>query len=161
MMFDSENTDVRVKCKGDAYVKVKNMKGNDRNKRYGLLKKLLQNTETDYLRRFAEDYDEVTELEHELKGLVASILYYYKNVRVNKIQMEIPKHLAPIIYTLHGIYLEKVRNVKNSRYKTSFGVVMRYVYSLDTALVYYLLKQETQAPDKELDSTVDPDGQLE
>ena len=85
MLFDSENTDVRVKCKGDAYVKVKNMKGNDRNKRYGLLKKVLQNTETDYLRRFAEDYDKVKELEFELKGLVSSILYYYKNVRVNKI----------------------------------------------------------------------------
>ena len=96
MLFDSANTDVRVKCKGDAYVKVKNMKGNDRNKRYGILKKVLQNTETDYLRRFAEDYDKVKELEFELKGLVSSILYYYKNVRVNKILMDIPKHLSPI-----------------------------------------------------------------
>ena len=137
MLYDSENTDVRVKLKGDAYVKVKNMKGNDKNKRYGLLKKILQNTETDYLRRFAEDYETVKELEHDLKSLIVSILYYYKNVRVNKIKMDIPKHLAPIIYKLHGIYLENVRHVKNSRYKTSFSVVKRYVYSLDTALVYF------------------------
>tara|TARA_Y100000389_G_scaffold177031_1_gene188962 strand:- start:493 stop:1113 length:621 start_codon:yes stop_codon:yes gene_type:complete len=160
MLFDSENTDVRVKCKGEAYVKVKNMKGNDRNKRYGLLKKLLQNTETDYLRRFAEDYEKVKELECELKSLVTTILYFYKNVRVNKIKMDIPKHLAPIIYTLHGIYLEKVRHVKNSRYKTSFGVVQRHVYSLDTALVYYLLTQEKNARKKELDELVDETGRL-
>jgi hypothetical protein len=133
------------------------MKGNDRNKRYGLLKKLLQNTETDYLRRFAEDFDTVSELEQELKGLITSILYYYKNVRVNKIQMEIPKHLAPIIYTLHGIYLEKVRHVKNSRYKTSFGVVKRHVYSLDTALVYYLLTQEKQVHKKTVETLTHTD----
>jgi hypothetical protein len=161
MLFDSKNTDVRVKCKGDAYVKVKNMKGNDRNKRYGLLKKLLQNTETDYLRRFAEDYEAVKELDQELKSLVTSILYFYKNVRVNKIKMNIPKHLAPIIYTLHGIYLEKVRHVKNSRYKTSFGVVKRHVYSLDTALVYYLLTQEKLAQKKESNELVDETGSLE
>ena len=160
MMFDSENTDVRVKRKGDAYVKVKNMKGNDRNKRYGLLKKVLQNTETDYLRRFAEDYEKVKELEYELKSLVATILYFYKNVRVNKIKMDIPKHLAPIIYTLHGIYLEKVRHVKNSRYKTSFGVVQRHVYSLDTALVYYLLTQEKIAQKEKSDDIVDETGRL-
>ena len=57
--------------------------------------------------------------------------------------MDIPKHLAPIIYKLHGMYLENVRHIKNSRYKTSFGVVKRYVYSLDTDL-YILLKQEKQ-----------------
>lgn len=155
MMFDSENNDVRVKCKGDAYVKVKNMKGNDRNKRYGLLKKVLQNTETDYLRRFAEDYEKVKDIEYELKSLIATILYFYKNVRVNKIKMDIPKHLAPIIYTLHGIYLEKTRHVKNSRYKTSFGVVQRHVYSLDTALVYYLLTQEKLTQKKETNEHVD------
>ena len=152
MLYDSENTDVRVKLKGDAYVKVKNMKGNDKNKRYGLLKKILQNTETDYLRRFAEDYDTVKELEQGLKGLIVSILYYYKNVRVNKIKMDIPKHLAPIIYKLHGMYLENVRHVKNSRYKTSFGVVKRFVYSLDTALVYFLLKQEKQVHNKTIET---------
>ena len=47
MLFDSLNTDTRVKCKGDAYVKVKNMKGNDQNKRYGMLNKILQHTELD------------------------------------------------------------------------------------------------------------------
>ena len=73
--------------------------------------------------------------------------------------MDIPKHLSPIIYTLHGIYLEKVRHVKNSRYKTSFGVVKRHVYSLDTALVYYLLTQEKQVHKKTVETLTNTNTQ--
>jgi hypothetical protein len=153
MLFDSTNPDVRVKCKGCAYIHVKNMKGNDRNKRYGLLKKMLQNTEVDYLRMFPEDYDDVKELDRELNSLIGSVSYYYRNVHVYKNTMQIPKHLAPILYNIHGQYIAKVN--KNSEYRTSRGVIQRYVYGLDTALVYYLLGQEKRAPESEQESNID------
>ena len=140
MLFDTLNPDYRVKCKGDAYIYVKNMKGNDRNKRYSLLNKMLQDTEVDYLRVFPEDYAEFKELAREVNRLIQSVSYYYKNVHVYKNKMEIPKHLAPILYKLHGQYLSKVN--KNKEYRTSRGVIQKYIYSLDTALVYYLLSQE-------------------
>lgn len=142
MLFDNTNSDFRVKCKGEAYVRVKNMKGNDRNKRYGLLKKMLQSTDVDYLRVFPEDYEAVKKLEQELNSLIRSVSYYYRNVHVYKNKMDIPKHLAPILYNLHGQYLEKIN--KNREYRTSRGVIQRYLYSLDTALVYYLINQEKQ-----------------
>jgi hypothetical protein len=153
MLFDNRNPDVRVKCKGTAYIHVKNMKGNDRNKRYGLLKKMLQNTEVDYLRMFPEDYEIVKELNVELNNLIKSISYYYKNVHVYKTKMDIPKHLAPILYNLHGQYLEKVN--KNKEYRTSHGVIQRYIYNLDTALVYYLLGQEKRPHNLEDSNTTD------
>ena len=51
------------------------------------------------------------------------------------------QNITPILYNLHGKYLEKVN--KNREYRTS-RVIQRYLYSLDTALVYYLLNQEKQ-----------------
>ena len=97
MLFDSMNPDVRVKCKGEAYVRVKNMKGNDRNKRYGLLKKMIQSTEVDYLRVFPEDYEAVKELDRELNSLIRSVSYYYRNVHVYKNKMDIPKHYTNFV----------------------------------------------------------------
>jgi len=139
MLFDNENMDTRVKCKGDAYLKVKNMKGNHQNKRYGLLNKILQGTDIEYLRCFPEDYNMINDLKRDLDIFVRSIFYHYKNSKVYKNEGHIPAYIAPIVYNLHGLYIQKVNRNKN--YKTSKNVIHNHVFDLDTSLVYYLLTQ--------------------
>ena len=72
--------------------------------------------------------------------LVENVFYYYIHTKVQRNTLEIPSHIAPIIYKIHGIYLEKIQ--KNKKYKTTKNVIRNYIYSLDTALVYFLLTKQ-------------------
>lgn len=130
----------RTKLKSTAYVQVKNLKNNFKSKRYTMLSQMLNNTEVEYLQYFTEENNLFQELKEEIRNLVNELYSIYMNVHVSGNKMPIEKHLRPLIYNIHGLYLEKIN--KNKKYKTTKNVIRRHLMTLDTSLLYYILSIE-------------------
>lgn len=138
MLYAKDGT--RAKLKSRAYIQVKNLKNNFKNKRYGVLDQMMKNTQIEYLQFFSEDNELYEKLNEEIRNLVNVLFTIYMSVHVRNIKQPIENYLKPLIYNIHGIYLKNINNIKG--YKTTKNTIRQYLMSLDTSLLYFILNKQ-------------------
>ena len=88
----------------------------------------------DYLRYFPEHVLLFNEYRDDLHNLTNELYNSYKNVHIYKKEdtKEIPYHLKPFVYELHGIYLQSGRSEA-----TTWNTVKDFVYNLPPKRLMY------------------------
>ena len=141
-MLFSKNQEDRVKVKGNNYITVSKLKGNQVNKTYNLLEKVISKRDYDYLNYFPEDRREIINIKTKVNFLINDLFDIYMHVHVNKINIVIPFKLKPLLYEIHGIYLKNKNN--GGRYHTTKREIYNYIYNLDIPRIYLVLFKRVQ-----------------
>ena len=136
MLYNKEMTE-RVKVKGLEYCNAQESKGNNKNPIYNLLERILTNTHTRYLKYYPDETWIVNDIIKKLNILTNDLFNLYMTVHVKKNKVEIPYKLKPLLYKLHGIFIENRKT--NKLYKTTRRNILDYIYSLDVGKLYFVL----------------------
>lgn len=124
----------RCKLTNPQYNYVKYLRGNNRNIKYTYYELRRAQLLNEYL-NFYPEYDvQFKEFTKELYGMTKKLFYFYQNFRVNKtIQYEAIEYpYRPLVYALHGIYL-------NNKTVISFARVKDYVNKMPSAQILFVL----------------------
>lgn len=157
MLYNKDDRNVRTKCKGKAYNKVKDLRGNHRNNLYRILELRKENDRDkykEYFNFYPEFKDDDYFLSSEIKNIISDILTIYNSVKKDKVFVEIPQHLKTPIYELHQFYKElmnewtkKKENNKEEdlrRPSINYRGVHIYFLKLPVYKQYYLLKRNLE-----------------
>lgn len=118
-----------------AFTYVKNLKINNINPLYNYVKLKKENKLNEYIQYFPE-YGELYLTYEKKSKKFMSELYdsYTKNHITNELDTkDIPFQLKPLVYELHGIYL-------NTGEKINFNKISNYINTLDTKRLTFILK---------------------
>lgn len=124
----------RTKIRNQNYNYVKNLRGNNKNIKY-LYFSLRQNMFlSEYLRFFPEYTELFDDFNKDYNNLIDTIFDNYQNYHVKKIITikQMPFHVRPFCYELHGEYLAHKKHINHLK-------VLNYMNSLDSARIVFAL----------------------
>jgi len=133
--FTIKKNGQRYNYLNELFEQVKQLKVNSNNPLYNYIELHKNNNIKNFLFYFGEYIDEFNKYRLIYDVFVKDLYKHYADIKINKVieYKECPFQLKPLIYELHGIYLNDFKTINKTR-------VDEYVNNLDTKRLVFVVK---------------------